>query len=82
MDNSSFFNLEMCKCGINGHVVVDRCSDTRPIFFDNVVVPKENMLGSEGQGFKIAMGAFDRKSYFSIYFTFKRNMSIIVCEIL
>jgi len=36
-----------------------RCSDTRPIFFDNVVVPKENVLGSEGQGFKVAMGAFD-----------------------
>lgn len=28
-----------------------RCSDTRIINFDNVVVPKENMLGSEGDGF-------------------------------
>jgi acyl-CoA dehydrogenase len=36
-----------------------RCSDTRPVFFDNVVVPQENVLGSEGFGFKIAMGAFD-----------------------
>lgn len=36
-----------------------RCSDTRPVFFDNVRVPAENMLGSEGQGFKMAMGAFD-----------------------
>lgn len=36
-----------------------RCSDTRPVFFDNVVVPAENMLGAEGQGFKMAMGAFD-----------------------
>ncbi len=36
-----------------------RCSDTRPVFFDNVVVPAANVLGSEGQGFKIAMGAFD-----------------------
>eukprot|EP00604_Paraphysomonas_vestita_P003154 CAMPEP_0174820976 /NCGR_PEP_ID=MMETSP1107-20130205/5145_1 /TAXON_ID=36770 /ORGANISM="Paraphysomonas vestita, Strain GFlagA" /LENGTH=336 /DNA_ID=CAMNT_0016037353 /DNA_START=322 /DNA_END=1333 /DNA_ORIENTATION=+ len=36
-----------------------RCSDTRPVFFDNVVVPKENVLGQEGIGFKIAMGAFD-----------------------
>lgn len=35
------------------------CADTRPVFFDNVVVPQENVLGSEGQGFKIAMGAFD-----------------------
>ncbi|GAA6046554.1 hypothetical protein JCM3770_006206 [Rhodotorula araucariae] len=36
-----------------------RCSDTRIINFDNVVVPKENLLGKEGDGFKIAMGAFD-----------------------
>ena len=36
-----------------------RCSDTRPLFFDNVVVPEENVLGEVGAGFKIAMGAFD-----------------------
>jgi len=37
-----------------------RCSDTRGISFEDVVVPKENVLGAEGAGFKIAMGAFDR----------------------
>ena len=36
-----------------------RCSDTRPLFFEDVVVPPENVLGAEGAGFKIAMGAFD-----------------------
>ena len=36
-----------------------RCSDTRGIVFQDVEVPAENVLGSEGQGFKIAMGAFD-----------------------
>jgi acyl-CoA dehydrogenase len=36
-----------------------RCSDTRPIFFEDVVIPAENVIGSEGQGFKLAMGAFD-----------------------
>lgn len=36
-----------------------RCSDTRMITFDNVEVPAENVLGKEGDGFKIAMGAFD-----------------------
>eukprot|EP00054_Salpingoeca_dolichothecata_P003936 m.28912 g.28912 ORF g.28912 m.28912 type:complete len:444 (-) comp14234_c0_seq2:67-1398(-) len=36
-----------------------RCSDTRGVTFDDVVVPKENVLGEPGYGFKIAMGAFD-----------------------
>nr|XP_040145125.1 medium-chain specific acyl-CoA dehydrogenase, mitochondrial [Ictidomys tridecemlineatus] len=37
-----------------------RCSDTRGIVFEDVKVPKENVLIGEGAGFKIAMGAFDR----------------------
>lgn len=37
-----------------------RCSDTRGVTFEDVVVPAENVLGKEGDGFKIAMGAFDR----------------------
>jgi acyl-CoA dehydrogenase len=37
-----------------------RCSDTRGITFEDVVVPDENRLGDVGYGFKIAMGAFDR----------------------
>jgi acyl-CoA dehydrogenase len=37
-----------------------RCSDTRSVTFENVVIPDENRLGNEGEGFKIAMGAFDR----------------------
>ena len=36
-----------------------KCSDTRGITFEDVVVPDENRLGGVGQGFKIAMGAFD-----------------------
>ncbi|KAE8234575.1 hypothetical protein CF326_g380 [Tilletia indica] len=36
-----------------------RCSDTRMITFENVVVPAENILGKPGDGFKTAMGAFD-----------------------
>ena len=30
-----------------------RCSDTRGITFEDVVVPDENRLGEEGAGFKI-----------------------------
>jgi len=36
-----------------------RASDTRAITFNEVKVPAANRLGKEGDGFKIAMGAFD-----------------------
>jgi acyl-CoA dehydrogenase len=35
------------------------CSDTRSVTFKNVLVPKENMLGSPGDGWKIAMKTLD-----------------------
>lgn len=37
-----------------------RASDTRMITFENVRVPEENVLGKEGEGFKIAMSTFDK----------------------
>jgi acyl-CoA dehydrogenase len=37
-----------------------RCSDTRGITFEDVVVSEENVLIGEGAGFKVAMGAFDK----------------------
>ena len=36
-----------------------RSSATAQLLFDNVKVPKENLLGREGQGFKIAMATLD-----------------------
>jgi acyl-CoA dehydrogenase len=36
-----------------------RCSDTRGIRFEDVVVPERYRLGKEGQGWLIAMNAFD-----------------------
>ncbi|WRT63863.1 uncharacterized protein IL334_000788 [Kwoniella shivajii] len=36
-----------------------RCSDTRMVTFQDVVIPEENVLGKAGEGFKIAMKAFD-----------------------
>lgn len=37
-----------------------RASDTRGITFEDVRIPKENVLVGEGAGFKIAMGTFDK----------------------
>jgi len=36
-----------------------RCSITNEVSFENCIVPKENLLGQEGMGFKIAMDALD-----------------------
>jgi len=36
-----------------------RASDTRAVSFEDVKIPKENVCGEEGNGFKVAMGAFD-----------------------
>lgn len=36
-----------------------RAGNTGEIFFDNIKVPKENLLGEEGEGFKIAMSSLD-----------------------
>lgn len=36
-----------------------RASDTRSISFEDVHVPSDNLLGREGDGFKISMQAFD-----------------------
>ncbi|NIQ37418.1 MAG: acyl-CoA dehydrogenase [Proteobacteria bacterium] len=37
-----------------------RASDTANVFFNEVKVPKENLLGREGEGFRQLMGFFDR----------------------
>jgi len=36
-----------------------RAGNTGEIFFDEMKIPKENLLGAEGEGFKIAMSALD-----------------------
>jgi acyl-CoA dehydrogenase len=53
---SKLAGVQVGKKEIN---VGQRCSDTRGITFDNVKVPVKYRLGNEGDGFKIAMKAFD-----------------------
>ncbi len=52
-------NLEGIKPGKKEINLGQRCSDTRAIQFNNVRVHEKYRLGKEGDGFKIAMAAFD-----------------------
>ena len=45
--------------GEEEHKLGIRSSSTRQVFFSDTVVPVDNMLGSRGEGFKIAMNALN-----------------------
>ncbi|NNK87369.1 MAG: acyl-CoA dehydrogenase [Flavobacteriaceae bacterium] len=45
--------------GEEEHKLGIRASSTRQVFFNDCMVPVENMLGERGQGFKIAMNALN-----------------------
>ncbi|HMO02619.1 MAG TPA: acyl-CoA dehydrogenase family protein [Oligoflexia bacterium] len=47
------------SCGPHEKKLGQRASNTVQITFNNVEVPKENLIGGEGEGFKIAMRALD-----------------------
>jgi acyl-CoA dehydrogenase len=49
--------LQVGKKEIN---VGQRCSDTRAVMFDDVVIHEDNRIGDEGAGWRIAMTAFDK----------------------
>lgn len=52
-------NLEGIHIGKKEDKMGQRSSDTRAIRFENVKVPKENMLGNPGAGWSIAMKTLD-----------------------
>jgi alkylation response protein AidB-like acyl-CoA dehydrogenase len=45
--------------GEEEHKLGIRASSTRQVFYNDTIVPVENMLGSRGEGFKIAMNALN-----------------------
>lgn len=52
-------NLEGVSCGAHEDKMGIRATETSDLIFEGVKVPKENILGKEGQGFKIAMHTLD-----------------------
>lgn len=61
--NSSFFLVERESPGLSigrtERKLGQRGSNTTEVFLENVRIPKENLLGCEGDGFLIAMKDFD-----------------------
>ena len=51
--------LDGFKCGKPEEKLGIRSSDTCELYFDNVTIPKQNLIGDEGQGFKIALSTLD-----------------------
>ena len=59
----SFFIVERSLKGISIGRVEDKCgfrgSNTAEVIFEDVTIPRQNLLGKPGEGFRIAMGDFD-----------------------
>lgn len=59
----SAFIVERDRAGFSSKAIKGkhgiRAGNTGEIFFDHVKIPQENLLGEEGEGFKIAMSALD-----------------------
>ena len=62
-DNLAAFIVDRNESGVNTHAITGKLGiktiDTGEIILDNVHVPRDNRIGNEGEGFKIAMSALD-----------------------
>lgn len=52
-------NSKGLSCKIMKEKMMWRASNTGELYFDNVAIPEENILGTKGQGFKIMMETLD-----------------------
>lgn len=68
--NKSLICLPMDSKGItiakNILKVGNHCSDTAQLFFDNVHVPRKNIIGDEGQGFTYQMMQFQEERMWAV----------------
>ena len=54
-----------------------KCSDTAQLFFEDVRVPKKNIIGQEGKGFIYQMQQFQQERIYAVAITLKAlEMSI------
>ena len=54
-----------------------RCSDTAELFFDNLRIPAENLIGQEGQGFTYQMQQFQHERFAALPGAYITSMDII-----
>lgn len=55
-----------------------RASDTRGVTFEDVRVPKSQMIGGPGEGFKIAMRTFDTTRFLIFKNRYQKRLKIDV----
>ncbi|HDZ89401.1 MAG: acyl-CoA dehydrogenase family protein [Deltaproteobacteria bacterium] len=85
-DKSGFhsFSLFVVPTDLPGFVVsrkLDklgmRCSDTAELFFDDLRVPAENVIGEEGEGFVIQMKQFQHERFYALPVTYVKARDTI-----
>jgi citronellyl-CoA dehydrogenase len=54
-----------------------RCSDTAELFFDNLRIPAENLIGQEGQGFAYQMQQFQHERFSCLPGAYIASMDMI-----